>query len=380
MAIAQAVLLVVVPLYVLELGGSPAHAALVYAMRGLGSVAVNLPASVVIDRYGHRAGMVSAIALMGGAAVLIALTDDSRLVAAATLLFGAGMGGWLLARLALITLHIPNHRRGSALSGLAGLQRLGMLVGPLAGGIGIEMLGFRPVLLLVTTATVIAVVLVSMFAPAPPEHSEPELGGTSAAALLVLVPTLLRRYRKVFLTAGAYAFALQLLREQRGLLFVLWGTGLGIAPDELGGIISLGATLDMLMFPLGGWVIDHRGRKPAGLTCIGLMALALALLPLTESALTLTLVALLAAVGNGRGSGIVLTMGADLAPANDTSRFLGAWRMVGDVGALSGPLLTSALGSIVAALGASAAIGLFGAVMLWRFVEETLSRPDVPAA
>ena len=31
-------------------------------------------------------------------------------------------------------------------------------------------------------------------------------------------------------------------------------------------------------------------------------------------------------------------------------------------------------------VGASAAIGLFGAVMLWRFVEETLSRPDVPAA
>ena len=37
-----------------------------------------------------------------------------------------------------------------------------------------------------------------------------------------------------------------------------------------------------------------------------------------------TLVALRAAGGNGMGSGIVLTMGADLAPANDTSRFLGA--------------------------------------------------------
>ena len=86
MAIAQAALLVVVPLYVLELGGSPALAALVYAMRGLGSVAVNLPASVVIDRYGHRAGMVAAIAMMGLAALLIASTDDSWFVAAATLL------------------------------------------------------------------------------------------------------------------------------------------------------------------------------------------------------------------------------------------------------------------------------------------------------
>ena len=37
---------------------------------------------------------------------------------------------------------------------------------------------------------------------------------------------------------------------------------------------------------------------------------------------------------------------ADLAPARASSQFLGVWRMVGDVGALTGPLLTSIVFSI----------------------------------
>lgn len=385
MAIAQAALLVVVPLYVLELGDSPAVAALVFAMRGLGSVAANLPASVVIDRYGHRAGMIGAVGLMGLSALLLASTGSSWVAAAATLAFGAGMGGWLLARLALITHLVPNHQRGTALSGLAGLQRLGMLAGPLLGGAGVATVGHRVVFLAVVVTALVAVALVRVFAPArigDADRAEPEpssdgplvaRGPVGQTGLFAQIPAILRQHRRIFLTAGLYAFSLQLLREQRNLLFVLWGTGLGIAAGPLGGIISLAAALDMVMFPFGGWVIDHWGRKPAGLGCIGLLALALGLLPLTTTAVGVAAVALLAAVGNGLGSGIILTMGADLAPRRDTSRFLGVWRMVGDVGALSGPLLTSAVGSVVVALGVSAAIGAAGGVVLWRLVDETLS-------
>ncbi len=87
----------------------------------------------------------------------------------------------------------------------------------------------------------------------------------------------------------------------------------------------------------------------------------------------------LASIGNGLGSGIVLTLGADLSPAGERSRFLGVWRLVGDSGALVGPLLTAAVASLGAALTLTWLIGVIGAAVMWRRVPETL-RPAVTVA
>ena len=86
---------------------------------------------------------------------------------------------------------------------------------------------------------------------------------------------------------------------------------------------------------------------------------------------------MLAGIGNGLGSGIVLTLGADLAPADERSRFLGVWRLVGDCGVLAGPLLTSAAGLAAGRPGSDLADRGVGG--LWRRVPETL-RPEVTAA
>jgi hypothetical protein len=48
-----------------------------------------------------------------------------------------------------------------------------------------------------------------------------------------------------------------------------------------------------------------------------------------------------AAVGNGLGSGIVMTLGADTAPATGRSQFLGGWRFMSVVGGSGAPLLVS---------------------------------------
>ena len=44
-------------------------------------------------------------------------------------------------------------------------------------------------------------------------------------------------------------------------------------------------------------------------------------------------------VGNGFSAGVVMTMGADMAPRGQAGRFLGLWRLLADIGATSGPLL-----------------------------------------
>ena len=379
MAVAQMALLVVLPLYVLDLGGSLSTAALVFAMRGLGSVVVNVPASLVIERRGRRAGMILGNGLMAASALVVAHAASPVVLSLAALLFGAGMGAWLLARLAFITEEVPIHQRGKAMAGLAGLQRLGMLLGPLLGGVGVEQFGFRAVFLAVAGAALLTMALVRRAGPAPGPPAAAPASARPRAPLLTLAPRMLRRHRRIFLGAGVFAFCVQLLREQRRLLVVLWGTRIGMDAEAIGLIVSGASVVDMAMFPLAGHVMDHWGRKAAGVGCIGVLGTAMGLLPLTGAPATFLCVAVLAGIGNGLGSGIVLTLGADLAPAGERSRFLGVWRLVGDCGALAGPLLTAAAASLSAAFALTWLIGVVGGAVLWWRVPETL-RPAAAAA
>ena len=66
------------------------------------------------------------------------------------------------------------------------------------------------------------------------------------------------------------------------------------------------------------------------------------------------------AVGNGLGSGIVMTLGADAAPAVGRAQFLGGWRLCGDIGGTGGPLLIGAVAAVTTLATASVVIGLLG--------------------
>ena len=107
------------------------------------------------------------------------------------------------------------------------------------------------------------------------------------------------------------------------------------------------------------------------------------LIPFTGSFATLLLATGLIGFGNGLGSGTMMTLGADLAPPGALGEFLGIWRLIGDGGALGGPIL---VGSIAEALSLSPAIfviatvGLLSAGILGFFVPETLRPQPVKVA
>jgi MFS family permease len=96
-----------------------------------------------------------------------------------------------------------------------------------------------------------------------------------------------------------------------------------------------------------------------------------AALPLTHGVLSLTLVAMALGFGNGIGSGILMTLGAEVAPPAARSQFLGIWRLCADSGNAGGPLVVSAvaaLGSLAAGIVTMGAVGLAAAVALIHWV------------
>ena len=62
-------------------------------------------------------------------------------------------------------------------------------------------------------------------------------------------------------------------------------------------------------------------------------------LPLTQGAGTLLLAAMALGVGNGIGSGLIMTLGADHSPRHGRAQFLGVWRLMSDIGGSFGPAL-----------------------------------------
>jgi len=82
-------------------------------------------------------------------------------------------------------------------------------------------------------------------------------------------------------------------------------------------------------------------------------------------------------VANGITSGVILTLGADLAPKANPAPFLGAYRTIADAGAAAAPLVVAAVTSIVSIAAASATmgvVGLIGAGLLARFVPRYVPR------
>jgi MFS family permease len=135
----------------------------------------------------------------------------------------------------------------------------------------------------------------------------------------------------------------------------------------------------MLLFYPVGVIMDRWGRKFAIVPSFIVQGIGLALIPLTSGFYSLAAVAGLIGFGNGLGSGTMMTLGADLAPADSRGEFLGMWRLIGDVGFMLGP---SVAGLVAASLTLPAAAlvmgssGLVASLIFLFLVPETAKNGD----
>jgi MFS family permease len=340
-------------------------------MRGIGVLLFDVPAGVLVARFGDKPVLVGGLASILTGTVLLAATTHPWLLMLAALLLGLGFSAWTLGRQSYVADTCATHEIGRAIAVMAGLQRAGMFVGPVAGGVLAGYAGY-PVTFLVGAAIALAAgILVLIFAEnvTPTAGQDAGFGGTAAV---------LRSHGRIFATAGVAAFSLQLMRATREVLVPLFGASVGLSVTQIGLIYSLSSAVDMsLFYPVGIWV-DRHGRKWNAVSSTLSFAIALALLPWVAGYYSLLAVALLLGIANGLGTGIVMIMGADISRETEhRGQFLGVWRLIGDAGMSVAPLATGALVNIASLAAASlsvAAVGFVGAVMMMTLVPETLRR------
>lgn len=374
MALSQEALLILLPLYLLDLGATPAFAALTVGLRGVGVLLFDVPAGMLVARFGDKPVLVGGlVAILCGLTAFAMLRDPFWLALAAVLL-GAGHAAWMLGRQSYVADSCASDEIGRAISVMAGLQRVGAFIGPAAGGLIAGVLGFNAAFAAAAVSALAAVLLVLAFTErtAPPAS---DVHGAGWRGTLRIV----RTYRRVFATAGVAAFVLQLMRSTRQLLVPLFGQAVGLDVAAIGLIYSLSMAIDMSLFYPVGIVVDRFGRKWSAVPSMTLFAVGLALLPSASGFGSLLAVAMVLGLANGLGTGIVMIMGADLArQSGQQGQFLGVWRVLGDGGIMTAPLLAGALAesaSLAAAAFTVAGIGLAGALLVVFFVGETLVRP-----
>ncbi len=366
----------VIPMIVLfatrELGATAAVAAVIFALRGFGTMAFDVPAGMLVSRFGDRTAMIAGTVALGIVAIGAAMSPSVPVYAALIFLMGATWSIWLLARLTYISELAPVEHRGRALALMGGTNRAGHLVGPIIGGFLAVWVGLASAFYLQAGLAVVAVGVMLLFVrdtrPAGVGHDE-----TAYQRLLGVI----RDHRRIFVTAGMVATALQVVRTGRQVLIPLWGDALGLGADEIGLIFGLSAAIDMAMFYPVGMIMDRLGRKWAAVPSLVTIAAGLIIIPLVTGFGSLLLVGLLLGLGNGLGTGVVATLGADFSPPGARGEFLGVWRLVGDIGGMAGPMgigVLTGVASLAIASMAVGGLGLVGALVMIFLVPEPLRR------
>lgn len=385
----------VIALTAIDLGASQAVSGLIVALIGLGSLVSNIPAALVTARFGERRSLIGASALSILAMALCLLADHPTVLALGVLMLGVSTSVFYLARQTYMIEAVPVRLRARAFSTLGGTQRIGMFAGPFVAAASMHFFGL-PGAYWVAIIALLATGVLSFAIPelqvlkggqnvnaqrAAAQHGPASPGDTarpsnrSDASAKTTRPAKIkmwdvaRRHYRVLLSLGSGVMLIGAMRASRQIAIPLWAEHIGLSPTATAVIFGLVSAIDVLVFYPAGKIMDEYGRLWVAMPCALLLGLSLAAIPFTYQMVPFVLVCTLMGLGNGIGSGIVMTLGADASPEVGRTQFLGLWRLIGDMGTSAGPFFLSGVTALVSLGAGILAVGLLGfaaAAIFWR--------------
>lgn len=350
----EGAILPIVPLLARELGASVSMAAFVVTLIGLGSLLNNIPASVITIRWGERWAIIAAGLWSALGMLLAVLLPGVVPLAIGCCMVGMSQAIYSLARQSYLTEAVPAAYRARALSTLGGVMRIGMFIGPFLSAAAVHAFGLKAAFVVgisgVLAAAAVGARLPDLVAPPRPEGAPPPAP--------VSLRSIVADHRRVFLTLGLGVALVSAVRASRQAVIPLWADHLLLAPAVTSLIYGIAGGIEMLLFYPAGRVMDLKGRRWVAVPSMVIIGVALLLMPFTSGFTTLLIAATAIGFGNGIGSGLIMTLGADFSPRHGRPYFLAVWRFLSDLGGACGPALLSALVATASLAGGIAVTGL----------------------
>ncbi|MHA6668914.1 MFS transporter [Homoserinimonas sp. A447] len=386
-SIGEGAIIPIIPLFAENLGATLAVAGLVGGILMIGELVGDIPSGWLVSRIGERPAMIGAAFLSVIGLVICLLSASAVALSFGVFLVGLATAVFALARHAFMTSFVPITHRARALSSLGGIFRFGYFIGPFitAGAIHlfgtvasafwihiVACLAAAAVLILVRDPTAAFGTLNTVRAEDGKRMREGEalVAGEARGLFRTIYAN-----RAVLTKLGSGAALIGALRASRAVILPLWAVSIGIGDANTALIIGIAGAADFALFYASGQIMDRWGRLFTALPSmvgLGLGHLVLSLThDLPQNVEWFIAAAMFLSLANGIGSGILMTLGADLADKRNPAPFLGAWRFTGGIGSAGAPLAIAgitALASLPFAAATMGVLGFVGAGILLRYV------------
>ena len=386
-SIGEGAIIPIIPIAADNLGASLAIAGLVAAVLTVGELAGNIPSGWLVSRIGERPAMIGASLLSIIGLVICILSPNPWALGFGVLLIGLATAVFALARHAFLTSFVPIAYRARALSTLGGIFRAGYFIGPFitAGTIHLTGTPASAFWIHIVACLGAATILIALPDPTKTFGAVRTVRGVDGKRLREgeafvaqeahgLFRTIYNN-RAVLTKLGTGAALIGAMRSSRSVIIPLWAVSIGLSGTNTALIIGIAGMVDFALFYTGGQIMDRFGRLWTALPSMVGLGLGHLLLSIThdlpDNVSWFIAAAMFLSVANGIGSGILMTLGADLADKRNPAPFLGAWRFTGGLGGAGAPLAVAAITAIASlslAVGAMGVLGLIGAGVLLRYV------------
>lgn len=341
LSFAQGVIILSLPLLATETSDAYSFASVIVAAAAFGTLIADVPTGTMMIRLGLRTTMLLGASLVAVSTIALALPIGAEVALAFRLAAGIGTAFWGLSRYTFITQRVPIEQRGRTIAGFGGINRAGLFAGPLMAGLLVDTLGLDASFVFAGILALVALLAAWKWIPVESKIASPELASraTPDRGAIMAMWDAIEGIRTDVLFASIAQILAQVVRQGRLFLIPLYGLEVvGLDALEIGTIMTASAVLDMSLFGPAGFLMDRFGRRYASVPSFVLMAVGIATIPFTDTFNGLLGAAMVVGLGNGLGSGTMMTLGADFAPAGMTSTFLSLWRFVGDIGHVVGPV------------------------------------------
>jgi len=431
----------VLPLFILgDLHGSTSDVGMVLATQGAGRMLANIPAGHYMSIVGDKSIICGGLFLNVIASIFMGLSPNVGFLIVAEIVMGSAFACYFQGRMSYLKEAVVVSMRGRAMALLGGVYRIGSVVGPFLGGLIAAKLSIRTALLAQAVFAMIALVLTLRFLPttlsnasAPTERGSIEMvapvtsaddessirSDTGANKTSTLI-SVWKEHWPILTSVAFYGCLLFIIRTARDMLLPLVSHRCGLGAYGTGAVTSASYVADTGVFYLAGVLMDTFGRKCNGILSpfgflVGFVLLGTVLrenhasppvpredeLPkqllanrvassaddgdgllggsgsVESTVWSLYIAGAVLGVASGLGSGLVMTLGSDLAPPDAASRglFLGLFRVFTDAGILLGSVLVGVVADIMslgAACNVAAVFSAVAAAQIFSCVKETL--------
>jgi MFS family permease len=396
-SIGEGAIIPIIPLVADNLGATIAIAGVIAGALTVGELFGNIPSGWLVSRIGERPAMIGAALLSIVGLAICILAPNPLWLAFGVILVGIATATFALARHAFMTSFVPMAYRARALSTLGGTFRAGTFIGPFitAGIIHLTGTVQSAFYIHVIACLAAAVVLLLLRDPTKTFGAVATVRDADGRMLREGEDLVRQESQGLFRTIasnrgvltrlGAGAALIGAMRASRAVILPLWALSIGVPDATTALIIGIAGGVDFALFYVSGQVMDRFGRLASALPSMVGLGLGHLVLAFTHDLTTATwwfiACAMLLSVANGVGSGILMTLGSDLAPKQNPAPFLGAWRFTGGVGGAAAPLVIAGVtfvGSIALASGVMGVLGFIGAGVLLRYVPRYVPRVRRP--